>query len=122
MEIAVQCKSSLNDDGIQKIKYKNLGLDSLHRFRSQYFIRESLKFSFFLTAVLLYTLAQAHAQNHSSTVQKGSSAQQQVPYEIQLSSEVAETRLIHKEEPTCKKNSDGIRITGTWSAQLLLSQ
>ena len=61
----------------------------------------NLTYSFFLSAVLLSTQAQPPAQNLPSSAQ------------IQLSSKVAETLLIHKEEPACQKDSDGVRVTGT---------
>lgn len=67
----------------------------------------NLTYSFFLSSVLLSIQAQPHAQNLPSTVQKDSSAQ------IQLGSKVAETLLIHKEEPACHKDSVGVRVTGT---------
>jgi hypothetical protein len=59
----------------------------------------NLTLPIFFAAILLSTQAEAHAQNQPSPVQKGSSTQQHVPYEIQLGSKVAETLLIHKEEP-----------------------
>lgn len=43
----------------------------------------------------------------------GSPALEQVPYEVKLSPKFAETLLIHKEEPACQKDSDGIRVMGT---------
>ncbi|MFZ2023851.1 MAG: energy transducer TonB [Terracidiphilus sp.] len=60
---------------------------------------EKLTFSFFLVAVLLST-----------------SAAQVVapfPHRVQLDSKIANTLLIHKEEPACQKDSDGIKVTGT---------
>ncbi|MGO9940831.1 MAG: energy transducer TonB [Terracidiphilus sp.] len=45
--------------------------------------------------------------------QNGSPALQRNPSEVQLSPSVAETLLIHKEEPAFQKDSDGIKITGT---------
>ena len=39
--------------------------------------------------------------------------QEQAPYEVQLGSKFAETLLVHKEEPPCQKDSDGVRVTGT---------
>jgi hypothetical protein len=35
------------------------------------------------------------------------------PDQVQLGSKVAETMLIHKEEPACQKDSDGVRVSGT---------
>lgn len=70
-------------------------------------------FSFFLAAVLLSAPAQVIAQNQSSTAQNGSSPRQQVLDEVQISSKVAETLLIHKEEPACRKNTDGVKVMGT---------
>ena len=35
------------------------------------------------------------------------------PDKVQLSSEIANTHLIHKEEPACQKDSDGVRVSGT---------
>lgn len=45
----------------------------------------------------------------------GSSAQDvaPMPHTVHVSSEVANTLLIHKEEPACQKDSDGVRVTGT---------
>jgi protein TonB len=45
----------------------------------------------------------------------GAAAQVQVPFphQVKISPGVAETRLIHKEEPACQKDSDGVRVTGT---------
>jgi protein TonB len=42
-------------------------------------------------------------------------AQVQVPFPryVNISPGVADTLLIHKEEPACQKDSDGVRITGT---------
>ena|ERR1700744_4812810 len=58
-----------------------------------------LMFSFFLVAVFL----------------SGSRAQDVAPFprKVQISSKLAETLLIHKEEPACQKDSDGVRVTGT---------
>jgi protein TonB len=74
---------------------------------------ENSTFSFLLAAVLLSTQVQAHAQGLPPSAQKGSPAQEQTPPEVQLSSRLAETLLIHKEEPACQKSSDGVRVTGT---------
>jgi protein TonB len=35
------------------------------------------------------------------------------PNRVQLSSKIANTLLIHKEEPACQRDSDGVRVTGT---------
>ena len=35
------------------------------------------------------------------------------PNRVQVSSKIANTLLIHKEEPACQKNSDGVRVAGT---------
>jgi hypothetical protein len=72
-----------------------------------------LKLFLFFAAILLSPQAQIRAQNPPSTTKENPSAQQQVPYEIQLDSKFAETLLIHKEEPACQKDQDGIRIEGT---------
>jgi protein TonB len=44
-----------------------------------------------------------------------SSAQDVAPFprKVQISPKLAETLLIHKEEPACQKDSDGVRVTGT---------
>ena len=59
----------------------------------------NLTFSLFLAAVLL----------------SGSSAQDvaPLPNRVQIGSNLADTLLIHKEEPACQKNQDGVRVTGT---------
>ena len=69
--------------------------------------------SLLLAAALLSMQVQAHAQNPPPATQKGHPAQTQAPCEVQLGSKFAETLLIHKEEPACRKDSDGIRVTGT---------
>jgi hypothetical protein len=69
--------------------------------------------SLFLVALLLSTQSHASAQNPPSSTQKGSSTQDQAPYEVQLGSKFAETLLIHKEEPACQKDPDGVKVTGT---------
>jgi protein TonB len=55
-------------------------------------------FSFFLAAVLLSNLP---AQERDD------------PDQVPLSSKFAETMLIHKEEPACQKDLDGLRVRGT---------
>jgi hypothetical protein len=40
-------------------------------------------------------------------------AQEQAPNQVQLGSKFAEALLVHKEEPACQKNSDGVKVTGT---------
>ena len=59
----------------------------------------NLTFSLFLAAVLIY----------------GSSAQDVAPFpnRVQLGSKLADTLLIHKEEPACQKDQDGVMVTGT---------
>jgi TonB family protein len=37
----------------------------------------------------------------------------QTTAQMQLGSKVAETLLIHKEEPACQKDADGVKVTGT---------
>jgi protein TonB len=59
---------------------------------------KKLIYTFFLTAALLSSLP---AQERDD------------PDQVPLSSTVAETMLIHKEEPACQKNSDGVRVKGT---------
>lgn len=54
--------------------------------------------SFFLAAALLSSLP---AQERDD------------PDQPQLGSKLAETMLIHKEEPACQKDSDGVKVTGT---------
>jgi periplasmic protein TonB len=58
-----------------------------------------LTFSFVLIAVLLFA---ANGQ-----VVAG------FPKRVQVDSKIANTLLIHKEEPACQKSSDGTRVTGT---------
>jgi len=36
-----------------------------------------------------------------------------MPTRVQVSSDVANTLLIHKEEPVCQKDSSGVKVTGT---------
>ena len=60
---------------------------------------EKLTLSFFLVAVLLPTSAAQWVAPF--------------PHRVQLDSKVANTLLIHKEEPACQKDSDGIKVTGT---------
>lgn len=81
--------------------------------RSQHIAMGKFTFSFFLAGALLSTPVQAYAQNPPSPVQKGPTARQQAPYEIQLGPNVAESLLVHKEEPACQKDLDGVRVTGT---------
>jgi hypothetical protein len=69
--------------------------------------------SFLVAAGLLSAQVQGQVQRLSLTDQNGSPAQQQAPYEIQLSSKFAETLLIHKEEPACQKDPDGVKVSGT---------
>jgi protein TonB len=59
----------------------------------------NLTFSLFLAAVLI----------------SGSSAQDVAPFpnRVQLGSKLADTLLIHKEEPACQKDQDGVMVTGT---------
>ena len=59
----------------------------------------NLTFSLFLAAVLI----------------SGSSAQDVAPFpnRVQLGSKLADTLLIHKEEPACQKDQDGAMVTGT---------
>jgi protein TonB len=52
----------------------------------------------FVTALLSTSLAQMVAP---------------IPNRVQVSSKVANTLLIHKEEPACHKDSVGVRVTGT---------
>ena len=73
----------------------------------------NLRFFLFFVAILVSAQAQIRAQNPPSTTKESPSAQQQVPYEIELGPKIAETLLIHKEEPACQKDQDGIRIGGT---------
>ena len=80
---------------------------SSERIKSQHFAMGKLTCSFFITAVLLSTQAQPHAQNLLSMAPKGISEQ------ILIVPKVAETLLVHKEEPACKNNSAGVRVTGT---------
>ena len=35
------------------------------------------------------------------------------PHRVQLDPKIANALLIHKEEPACQKDSDGIKVTGT---------
>ena len=56
-------------------------------------------FRFFLSSVLLST---ASAQAVAPT-----------PIRVNVSAGVANTLLIHKEEPVCQKDSAGVKITGT---------
>ncbi len=59
----------------------------------------NLTFSLFLAVFLL----------------SGSSAQDVAPQptRVRVSSKLADTLLIHKEEPACQKDPDGVRVTGT---------
>jgi hypothetical protein len=69
------------------------------RIESQHLAMEKLTLSFFLVPVLLST-----------------SAAQMVapfPHRVQLDPKIANALLIHKEEPACQKDSDGIKVTGT---------
>ena len=36
-----------------------------------------------------------------------------LPNRVQISSKLADTLLIHREEPTCEMDQDGVRVTGT---------
>lgn len=56
-------------------------------------------FSFLLAALLL---SNSPAQNVAS-----------FPKRVQISPKFADTLLIHKEEPACQKESDGVWVTGT---------
>jgi Gram-negative bacterial TonB protein C-terminal len=84
-----------------------------YRFGSHHFAIGNLKLFFILAAVLLSPSAQAHGQNLPSTAQKGSPAQHQALHKVQLSPKVAETLLIHKEEPACQKDPDGVKVMAT---------
>lgn len=66
-----------------------------------------------LVALFLSIQATTHVQNPSSSPQKGSPTKEEAPYEVQIGSKVAETLLIHKEEPACQKSADGVRVSGT---------
>jgi len=66
-----------------------------------------------LVALFLSIQVLTDAQNPSSSPQKGSPAKEERPYEVQIGSKVAETLLIHKEEPACQKDAGGVRVTGT---------
>lgn len=66
-----------------------------------------LSFSFVLAAVLLFQWAPVHGQNSPSA------PAQQAAHPVQLDSKTAQTLLLHKEEPACRKDHDGTRITGT---------
>jgi protein TonB len=66
-----------------------------------------------LAALFLSIQVLIGAQNPSSPTQKGSPVKGEAPYEVQIGSKVAETLLIHKEEPHCQKDTDGVRVTGT---------
>jgi len=72
----------------------------------------NLKFFLFSAAILVSAQAQSHAQSPPSTTKESPSTQQQIPYVIQLDPKFAETLLIHKEEPACQKDQDGLRIGG----------
>jgi outer membrane biosynthesis protein TonB len=72
-----------------------------------------LKLFLFFAAILVSAQVQIPAQNPTSTTKESPSTQQQVPYEIQIDSKIAETLLIHKEEPACQKDQGGLRIVGT---------
>jgi len=72
-----------------------------------------LKSCLFIVAIIPFFLARALAQNSPSVPQKGPPSEQQAPYEVQLSSKVAESLLVHKEEPACQKDPDGIKVMGT---------
>lgn len=67
-----------------------------------------LIFNNFPTLVLLFTLSYMHAQTRPST---GQTVQKQT--EIEIDSKLAESMLIHKEEPACQKEHAGVHITGT---------
>jgi periplasmic protein TonB len=58
-----------------------------------------LMFSFLLAALLL-----------SSSPAQGVAP---FPNRVQISAKLADTLLIHKEEPACQKESDGVWVTGT---------
>jgi protein TonB len=66
-----------------------------------------------LVALFLFIQVLTEAQTPSSVPQKGSGAEGEPPYEVQIGSKVAETLLLHKEEPACQKDADGVRVTGT---------
>ena len=71
------------------------------------------RLSFFLAATLLPTWAQPQIQNHPPTAQKVTPPKTQFPNEIHLDPKVAEALLVHKEQPACRKDIDGIKIMAT---------
>jgi len=74
---------------------------------------KSAKIFLLLTAILLVISVHSSAQTTSATAPKNSAAKGYLPHRIKLDSKVSETLLIHKEEPACQKDHDGIRVTGT---------
>jgi hypothetical protein len=54
--------------------------------------------SFFASVLLPTSLAQVVAP---------------MPTRVQVTSEIANSLLIHKEEPVCRKDSSGVKVTGT---------
>jgi hypothetical protein len=72
-----------------------------------------LKSSLFFAAIFVSAGAQTSTQNPSLPTKGSPPTQQRVPCQIQLDSEFAETLLMHKEEPACQKDHDGLRIGGT---------
>ena len=70
-----------------------------------------LKTFLFFALILLTAQPQIGAQNPPSKASP--LTKQQIPYEIRLDPKFAETLLIHKEEPACQKDHDGLWIRGT---------
>jgi len=68
--------------------------------------------SLFITVALLTTSAPAQIQNHASTTENAP-PKQHAPSEINLDPKVAETLLVHKEQPSCGKDIDGVLIKAT---------
>ena len=71
----------------------------------------NLKILFLLAAVLLSSSAKGTTQNLPAIPPNGIPTNG--PDEVWISAMIAEARLLHKEEPACKQNSAGVKVTGT---------
>ena len=84
---------------------------SSERIQSQHFAMGNWTYSFFLSSVLLFTQAQAHAQNLPSTTQKGSLAQTHPVTSQELSAAIEELRSgKHEVQPDANKDDAGLHL------------
>jgi outer membrane biosynthesis protein TonB len=66
----------------------------------------------FLSVFLLFPSAQVQTQNLPAAAPSGGAPTKDID-EVRMSSKVAETLLIHREESACQKTADGVKVMGT---------